>query len=391
LVEQTVGKLIEGKTPAQIAGMRFVDIACGSGSFLLGVYDALLRYHTAWYNANRGKFRPEDCVDNTDGTLRLSLSKRRDILLKCIYGVDVDPQAVEVAQLSLYLKLLEEESTASARAWQLEFHTSLLPSLTSNILCGNSLIEPDILDGELLSEDIERELNPMDIRARFRRVMEAGGFDAIVGNPPYVRPHRLSAVEKEYFWEYYQTFTHKADLYCCFIERATQLLKPQGLFGYIVSHGWLRLNSFQSLRRHVLDNYRVRQLVELPYRVFADAAVDTGLFVFEREAEAARTRHRIDILEGRVGDLGFETRSLRAIPQRAFRGTFQNVFDLSLSPETDAVKNQMRKGPRIGELFAIQFGLKTADDGKFLHTERGRHREDQPLLRGDDVKRYSYH
>lgn len=390
LVEQTVGKLLTGKSPNQIAGMRFADIACGSGSFLLGVYDLLLQYHGEWYNANPTKVKPGECVDSTDGTLHLSLSKRREILLNNIHGVDVDAQAVEVAQLSLYLKLLEEESTSTARSWQLEFHTTLLPPLTNNILCGNSLIESDILDGELLSEDIERELNPMDIKTRFRKVMESGGFDAIVGNPPYVRPHRLTPMEKEYLWAHFTTFTHKADLYCCFIERATQLLKASGLFGYIVSHGWLRLNSFQKLRLHILDNYRIKELVELPYRVFADAVVDTGLLVLEREAVGGRLRNRIKVKEGKVTDLGFEALVLRTIPQRAFRDTFQNVFDLSLAPDTEVVKDQMRKGPRIGELFAIQFGLKTADDAKFLHKEAGRHREDRKLLRGDDVKRYFY-
>jgi type I restriction-modification system DNA methylase subunit len=148
IVENTVGKLIEGKTPAQIAEMRFADISCGSGSFLLGVYDLLLQYHGNYYNTNPAKAKKGDCVQR-DGRLYLSLSKKREILLNNIFGVDIDSQAVEVAQLSLYLKLLKEETTASAHEHQLEFHETLLPSLNKNIVCGNSLIGTDILDGKL--------------------------------------------------------------------------------------------------------------------------------------------------------------------------------------------------------------------------------------------------
>jgi type I restriction-modification system DNA methylase subunit len=104
IVEKTVGKLIAGKTPKQIAEMRFADIACGSGSFLLGAFDLLLDYHDRYYNANPGKARKRDCISR-DGKLYLSLRKKREILLNNIYGVDIDAQAVEVCQLSLYLNL----------------------------------------------------------------------------------------------------------------------------------------------------------------------------------------------------------------------------------------------------------------------------------------------
>ena len=120
IVENTVGKLIEGKTPDQIAEMRFADIACGSGSFLLGVFDLLLQYHGHYYNDNPGKARKGDCIER-DGKLFLSLGKKREILLNNIYGVDIDAQAVEVCQLSLYLKLLQEETEASARQYSLDF------------------------------------------------------------------------------------------------------------------------------------------------------------------------------------------------------------------------------------------------------------------------------
>jgi type I restriction-modification system DNA methylase subunit len=429
IVENTVGKLIEGKTPGKIAEMRFADIACGSGSFLLGVYDLLLRYHAKYYNNNPGNAKDGETAEREDG-LHLSLQKRREILLNNIYGVDIDAQAVEVAQLSLYLKLLQDETPASARGYQMEFHETLLPPLNKNIVCGNSLIGTDVLTGQLFASDEEKKLNPMDFEQRFPHIFDvggsalrevatplefnlpgvplhgsysrkkkkgariaqptvmepAGGFDAIVGNPPYVRPHNLGTETKKYLWKHYQTFTHKSDLYCCFVENATRLLKAGGLFSYIVSHGWLRLNSFQNLRRFILENYRIRQLVELPYYVFADAQVLTGIFVLEKSASGQRNKLQVIRATPVAGGASFAT--IRRIPQSAFHETFQNVFDTSISPETETIKDKMRQGIRIGSNFEICFGLKTGDDEKFVHDTNGLHREDKPLLRGDDVKRY---
>ena len=146
IVENTVGKLIADKNPDQILKMRFADIACGSGSFLLGAFDLLLTYHGQYYNDNPKKARKGDCI-NHDGKLYLSLRKKREILLNNIYGVDKDPQAVEVCQLSLYLRCCSRKKLLEAPYHQylLEFaHTAqmkkLLPDLTKNIVHGNSLI-----------------------------------------------------------------------------------------------------------------------------------------------------------------------------------------------------------------------------------------------------------
>lgn len=391
IVGNTVGKLIAGRTPAQISEMRFADIACGSGSFLLGIFDLLLTYHGHYYNENPKKVRKGDCIEH-DGKLYLSLSKKREILLNNIYGVDIEAQPVEVCQLSLYLKLLQEETEASTHQYMLDFaHIAqmkkLLPDLSKNIICGNSLIGRDITC-DLFGE--ERRLNPMNFEDAFPEVIKQGGFNAIVGNPPYVRPHNLPATDKEYFWKHFKTFTHKSDLYCCFIERATQLLREGGLFSYIVSHGWLRLNSFQELRKLFLANYRISRLVEFSENVFADAQVTTGIFVVQKDSSDRRNATKIEVFEGHTTDTGPTFELKRRIPQERFHSTFQNVFDLSISPETESIKDKMRRGPSIGSLFRVCFGLKTGDDAKFLHHTEGLHPDDKPLLRGDDVKRYSY-
>lgn len=277
IVEQTIGKLIEGRTPEEIAEMRFADIACGSGSFLLGIYDELLRYHTSYYNEpnNRRKALRVGCIENPDGSLRLSLNQRKDILLNNLYGVDLDPQAVEVAQLSLFLKLLEDETTTSAKGFQLHFRETMLPSLDKNIIHGNSLIGWDILDGKLFETEEERKLHPMDFEQMFPKVMARGGFDAIVGNPPYIRMEAFKSV-KSYLKRNYSSHDERSDIYAYFIERAHKLLRENGRYGVIVSNKFLRTNYGSPLRLFLRLRTNVERIVDfagLP--VFAGATVRT--------------------------------------------------------------------------------------------------------------------
>src|SRR5690606_1598457 len=169
IVQQTVGKLIDGKRPGEIAKLRFADIACGSGSFLLGVFDELLRYHAEWYNRpeNEKRAKRDGCARNEDNLCKLPLAPRRAILQNNIHGVDIDRQAGEVAQLSLFLKLLEDERATSARQYQLDYARDanlkkLLPDLSSNIVCGNSLIGWDVAGLSTVFPDDDRRLNPLE-------------------------------------------------------------------------------------------------------------------------------------------------------------------------------------------------------------------------------------
>jgi adenine-specific DNA-methyltransferase len=246
IVSETVGSLIEGKTPVQIAKMRFADIACGSGSFLLSVFDTLIRYHAQYYNDHpetaeppaRGKKKNTPPVFERDGALHLTLAKKRQILVENIFGVDIDAQAVEVAQLSLYLRLLEDETISSTKPGQLEIREAVLPSLGRNIVCGNSLVGTDILSRQIIAREREHRLNAMDISDRFPAVFKEGGFDAVVGNPPYIRVQVLQQTQPE-ACEYLQANYVSAaegnfDIYVAFIERALRVIRPGGFVGYIV-------------------------------------------------------------------------------------------------------------------------------------------------------------
>ena len=276
IVENTIGKLIDHKTPDEIKEMRFADIACGSGSFLLGVYDYLLRYHTDYYNSSGKKdiARKAGCIENKDGSFTLSIAQRREILRSNVYGVDVDAQATEVAQLSLALKLLEDATTATARAFQPKLGEKILPDMKDNIVCGNSLVDWDILDGQLFERREERKLNPMSYEDKFPQVMKRGGFDAIVGNPPYGAD--FNQVTKDYLLRNYNSQNYQLDSYLVFLEKSIRdLIKLNGFWGMIIPNPWLTNVRQTNIRKFVVEKTSVHEIVHFKFPVFPKVVVDT--------------------------------------------------------------------------------------------------------------------
>jgi len=281
IVDNTVGKLIEGKTPKEIAKLRFADIACGSGSFLITVFERLLDYHKRWYIENPGQAKKDGCI-LVEGTYRLSLKQKTKILLNNVYGVDIDQQAVEVTQLSLYLKLLEDETTATANDSWVMFKEKLLPDLNKNIVCGNSLIGTDILAqqtslplGGTEGGVNELKLKPMDFETVFPEVMRNGGFDAVVGNPPYL--YSAGKDYKDYFAKHYTFDQYQTDFYVYFIERALRLIKDRGKFSYIISDSWLNSDYFKVMRENLLLKHRIEQLVVFDYPVFSKVTLENSI------------------------------------------------------------------------------------------------------------------
>ncbi len=290
IVSETVGKLIEGKSPKEIAEMTFADIACGSGSFLIEVYGQLLDYHIRYYNANPDK-RKETDVFERDGKLHLTLQKKKEILLNNVYGVDIDFQATEVTQLSLYLKLLEDVTMHDAHQFGL-FKETILPDLRKNIINGNSLIGRDIMDGQLFAAVDENKLKPMNFEDAFPAVMkprqkdggQGGGFDAVVGNPPYriIVKDDYENIAVEYLQKKYSSFQYKADLFHLFIEKAISLLKGNGSLGYITPNTWYTLQFTDKLREYVLGNTILSKLLIFNHKVF-EADVDTSITILKRK------------------------------------------------------------------------------------------------------------
>lgn len=336
IVEQTVGKLLEGRSvkwigkrqnrkvdrPELDAPLRVLDPACGSGSFLLGAYQRLLQWYTDFYMANdaegwakranppicqasgvrdRGAgareqgpgIRDQGSGASPKASWRLTIAERKRILLAHIFGVDIDAQAVEVTKLSLLLKVLEGESQQSLDNQLRLFHERALPDLAENIKCGNSLIGPDFYDNQqmsLLDDDERIRINAFDWKAEFPHVFtsENPGFDAVIGNPPYVRMEGFSPL-KEYLSEEYRSHEERADLYAYFLERAITLSRTHGKIGFIVSNKFMRAKYGRPLRRVLLTASHPIGIVDFAGNdVFQGATVRTVVLLLLSGARAGQ-------------------------------------------------------------------------------------------------------
>jgi hypothetical protein len=305
VVEQTIGERLKEKTPADLCplphspkpraatapSLSILDPACGSGSFLLGAYQYLLDWHLSQYVSRD----PEQFATGKHPALyqrgrddwRLTSFERKRILTSHIYGVDIDPQACEVTKLSLLLKVLEGENDESVGANLRLFHERALPDLTNNIKCGNALVGPDFYDQTQLSiVDDEKRLrvNAFDWSIEFPAIMQAGGFDVVIGNPPYVRMEAFKDL-KDYLRTHYESHEERADLYSYFLELGHRVLKVGGAFGMIVSNKFVKSKYGKPLRSVLAKNAAIRRITDFAgARVFRGATVRTLVLATERSS-----------------------------------------------------------------------------------------------------------
>jgi adenine-specific DNA-methyltransferase len=208
IVKGAVDRAIEGKTPKQIENLRILDPACGSGVFLLSAFQSLIDYHLQWYLAHPEE--PGDVYTDADGSRRLSVFRKLAILKNNLFGVDIDSQAVEIARMSLYLKAFE-----GARQY-LPPNQVLSAPLKDRIICGNALI------------------------GRLGGFLETGGFDIVIGNPPYRRElsykDLMAEIASTPFGLKYRA--PRMDLWYYFVHRGLELLKPSGVLSFIVNAYW---------------------------------------------------------------------------------------------------------------------------------------------------------
>jgi len=289
IVHKTVGKLIENKKPIEMSNIRILDPACGSGSFLIGALDCLFHHHLNYYVENQkeaksGTLFPNLIVEmDEDGnkTYRLSIEKKGEILRNNIYGVDIDPQAVEITMMSLYIKTLEGERT-------LPHNKELLPSLSNNIKCGNSLIGFDFLEQTTLVGDTDKErVNPFEWKSKstgFGRIIDAeGGFDAIIGNPPYIRAKMLEEIQRNYFTKKYTSAVGTYDIYVLFIEKSFDLLKENGLLGFINPNKYFYSDYGSALRKLICEKHDIHTIIDFnEFQVFDEATTYTTVNIFRR-------------------------------------------------------------------------------------------------------------
>lgn len=322
IVDNTVRRQIENKTPEEISKLKFADISCGSGSFLITVFDILLQYIGKWYNENPSHAKKDGAINN-DGEWILSLKQKRKILIDNIFGVDIDYQAVEVTQLSLFLKLLEDETTATADEMRVLFKEKILPDLSNNIICGNSLVESNIFEDNKFSLDEERKVNAMNFEDKFQKIMENGGFDSIVGNPPYIRIHKLDKSLIKYYLYNYKVATGQVDTYSLFIEKSIGKLKQNGNLGYIIPR-FIKFNLDSEQVRKFLLKYHIKNLTEVGMP-FKDAKTECIVLIVEKKYSIDMATEICDFYP-----LQTESKHLKNLNQEFFNKLPSSIFNTIL-------------------------------------------------------------
>jgi len=281
IVNNTLGEQLKTKNLNTIKNYRIVDPACGSGSFLIVAYQILLDWYLEQYIMDTAKHK-KHVWKMPDRTYKLRVTERKRILTEHIYGVDIDRQAVEVTKLSLLLKTLEGVKEQEIQHGLMELLPErALPNLSGNIKCGNSLIDTSYHDYEISIED-EEVIKPFSWQHAFAEIFRQGGFDAVIGNPPYVIV--FNSEIKAYLEDKFPEFQRNNDLYVAFIIKCFQLLKNKGICSLITPNSFVRGDHFNRLRR-TLNQYQINEIVDFGNKlIFSAANVYTCIFNITKDA-----------------------------------------------------------------------------------------------------------
>ena len=298
IIDRTLGKLLEGKSPRDIGAsdakskrnpISILDPACGSGSFLIVAYQRLLDWYLQWYISDGVSKHRDKLFEAASGDIRLTTSTRKRILLDHIYGVDIDPQAVEVTKLSLLLKVLEGENDVSIGKQLGLLKERALPDLGNNIKCGNSLIGHDFFDSHngLFDDGELSQVNAFNWSRAFVAQMKFGGFDIVIGNPPWVDIKGMGNEYVEYYFNRYKVATNRINLYALFMELGLKLVCAGGMFGFITPSSLLTQSSYGKVRKLLRETGTLNVLVKLPDNVFEGVTAETAIFIYSNSSANA--------------------------------------------------------------------------------------------------------
>ena len=326
--------------------LTILDPACGSGAFLNAALQFLM-----------GEHKQIDELEKKVLGYSLEFQDVENYILENnLFGVDINEESVEIAQLALWLRTAKPHRK--------------LNSLNENIKCGNSLISDPAIAGD----------KAFNWQEQFPKVFENGGFDVVIGNPPYVNMVNIqNEKERKFYQNNYSTVKNKCDLYSIFTEKAQSLLKDKGLLGFIFPNSWMGTESFSKFREFLSKEVNVYQLVELPPGVFEDAIVTTVLcFYINTKPE---TINNIDIYT--CIDKQFVKKDFVLSYEQVLKNPNTSfAFEKTISLENISCKH-------LSEIASFSLGIKTSDDTRFVFKE--------PIddtcykfIRGRNISRWSH-
>ncbi len=305
IVEKSIGSFLKNKKYKELPKLKILDMACGSGSFLLKAFDVLDGY----YKANIKRYSQTGLDLSSERTI---ITQKTKILREHIFGVDLDIKAVEIAQLNLLLKIAETKYR--------------LPDLRNNIKWGNSLI----------SDKSFAENTAFNWEGEFK-----SKFDVIVGNPPYIMVTSLDNKDKQFFAGHYKTAFEQYNIYYLFYEKAISLIGNKGIIGFITPIGFLNNKSGLELRKLILGTSNIIQIVDVSHlRVFKDASTYPVIVILQKEIdEKIRSANTIEV--SRFVDMNNTIQSVMMIKQKDITKAADYSILIDSPPEISKILNKI--------------------------------------------------
>lgn len=387
IVKNTVGELLKEKPYKEAMKLKILDPACGSGSFLIRAFEEMDNYLRDKRSQKGEEF---------------AYFRRMEILNNNLYGVDLDKQAVEIAQLNLLLKALESRQK--------------LPVI-KNIRQGNSLISgdesrPSISQNgynDVRTKDIKeerdeltmykyfgknwKEKHPFNWQEEYSEVFKDGGFDVIIGNPPYVRNRELRSEEKNYFKDKYYSADGQYDLYQLFFEVAIRLLKNGGYLGFITSNKYTVADYGKQLRKFILDNCSIKEIIDVSnIDVFKDAATYPYIVILKKEQKPnIRNSSLIQACKAKSADDILTPANFFTVPQNTFIKVPSNIFNITLSNEDDVILEKIKnKSIRLGDFCLIRETIHTGNIREKVLSLKKVNEKSKKVIGGRDLWRYGF-
>ncbi|MDM8561452.1 TaqI-like C-terminal specificity domain-containing protein [Candidatus Parabeggiatoa sp. HSG14] len=334
------------------------DPACGSGAFLNQALEFLISEHAY--------------IDELQANLLKSSIVFQDVsnhvLEKNIFGVDINEESVDIAKLSLWLRTAQRGRK--------------LTSLNNNIKCGNSLIDDPEVAGD----------KAFNWQNEFPQVFEKGGFDVVIGNPPYVSRNMTNNL-KSYLKKSFQTAQYQLELYIAFIEKASQLICPTSYFSFIVPNSWLKNHMMSDCRNYILSNLNIIELIPSLENVFTDASVDTMIFLFSNQEK----NDKIEIKQ----IINKEFIRKHFVSQNRFLTNDRYTFDVEVSDEIQPIIKKLSKDiVQVGSVLDVIRGINPYDKytgqsadvikTRAYHSNYKKNETFVPELKGLHLSRYNY-
>lgn len=327
-----------------LLGITICDPACGSGAFLNAALQFLMAEHKLI----------DEMEAKLTGAQIVFPNVENSILENNLYGVDINEESVEIARLALWLRTAKPHRKLS--------------SLNNNIKCGNSLISDPAIAGD----------KAFDWQAEFPQVFAKGGFDVVIGNPPYVLCQPSNTDEQTLnYYKTYEVASYKIDLFHLFFERGISILKEKGRMGYITPNTYLANTYIEELRKLLLKQ-KIETLTLHPNRVFADASVDVATITLQKEIDSSYNK----VLIRKMRENAVITESFE-LEQTIWKNNTNCVFSIARQFNIDT-KNCID----LGEIASVTFGLQTVDKSTYVQTEKI---DDnwEPCYTGKDITRYN--